>query len=262
MGGAQRNARKRRQQQAASAGAKAVAQARGGGIDKKMVAVVVGIVLLAAAVIAGVLLTNASKNETQGQQIAPQSGHGLAQGVVEQREGVVVVTGKPEAKTTIDLYADFLCPACGNMQKRDSAKIEEKINAGELKVRYHMVPMLVNASDPAGYSLDSANAALAAADAGKFTAFHDSLFNAQPEEGKRGYDKAQLIELGKGVGITDPNFATSVNNGVYNQQLEDEFVKTQQDPNFKGTPTVTANGQRVEVGDPAWLDNLLATNKG
>ncbi|WP_158886320.1 DsbA family protein [Amycolatopsis anabasis] len=260
MGGAERAERKRRQQE--TAGSRAVAQARGGGNQTKVIVAVVGVVLLAAAVIGGVIWTNSSKNKTEGQTIDPKSGQTVAAGVVEKREGVVVVAGKPDAKTTVDVYADFLCPACGQFQKRDGAKLEEKINAGDLKVRYHMVPMLVEASDPPGYSLDSANAALAAADAGKFTAYHDSLFAAQPEEGKRGYDKGQLIDLGKRVGITDPNFATSVQNGVYNQQLISEFEKTQQDPNFKGTPTVTANGQRVELGDPGWLDKLIAANRG
>ncbi|MGW6420684.1 hypothetical protein ACWF8F_36340, partial [Streptomyces sp. NPDC055055] len=51
-------------------------------------------------------------------------------------------------------------------------QIEEQVNNGTLQVRYHMLPMLNQRSDPPGYSLDSANASLAAADAGKFLAFH------------------------------------------------------------------------------------------
>ena len=113
----------------------------------------------------------------------------------------------------------------------------------------------------------SANAALAAADAGKFLQFHDALFANQPQEGKRGYDKAQLIELGKNVGITDSAFAQTVNAGTYDQQLNSAFQQISDDPKLQqdfgggqrgfGTPTVTANGSIVSWQDPDWLKKVI-----
>jgi protein-disulfide isomerase len=277
VGGAERNARKRRQAQQAAAGsrgshagAKAVAKARGGGDNRKTVAVVVGVVLVAALIIGGVLWTNASKNATEGQQIPVAASQPFAAGVVEKRDGVVVTTGKPDAKKTIDVYADFLCPICGTFEAQYQDQIEQQINAGNLAVRYHMVPLLNTRSNPEGYSLESANAALAAADAGKFTAFHDSLFKTQPEEGKRGYDKAQLIQLGTSLGITDPKFAETINAGTYDAQLNAEFEKTTNDEALKqdfgqgpgfGTPTVAVNGKAIDrSGD--WLNQVIAGQLG
>lgn len=265
MGGAERNARKRRQQQSASG--KAVAQASGGGDTKKIIAVVVGVVLLAGAVIGGVMWTNASKNATEGETIPTVADAGTAQSPVE-RDGVVVVSGQQDAPTTIDVYADFLCPICAQFEEKYGEQIEQKVSAGELKVRTHMVPMLVERSDPPGYSLDAANAALCAADEGKFTAYHDSLFANQPEEGKRGYDKQQLIQLGRDLGITGDTFANCVNNGAYNQQLTSKLEKVTQDPALQqdfggskgfGTPTVVANGEIVDFSDPQWLDKLVGS---
>ena len=147
----------RRQQQVAAS--RAVAKARGGD-QKKSIAVVIGVALLAAAVIGGVLWTNASKNATAGQTIpVATTSQATAAGVVESRQGVVVVAGKPGAKATIDIYADFLCPICGEFQKQYGTQIEQQINAGTLQVRYHMVPLLNTRSVPEGYSLASANAA-------------------------------------------------------------------------------------------------------
>ncbi|WP_020662250.1 DsbA family protein [Amycolatopsis benzoatilytica] len=265
MGGAARNARKSRQQAAA---AKSVAQARGASGDRnKVIAVVVAVVVIAALVVGGVLWINSSKNATQDTAIAPNTTATLGPGVVEKRDGVVVSVGKPGAPKTIDLYADFLCPYCAKLQEQYGPAMEKAVNDGKLTVRYHMVTLLDNNSDPAGYSTDSANAALAAADSQKFTAFHDALYKAQPAEGSRGYDKAQLIQLGQKLGITDPKFAQTVNAGTYNQQLHTAFAATEKDPNLAqdfgngqvgfGTPTVAVNGKAIPAsGD--WLTKVLS----
>lgn len=268
MGGAERNARKRRQQQQ-TAGAQTVARARGGGDTRKVIIVVVSVVVLAAAVIGGVLWTNSSKNETEGRVIAgPDNAASAAAEQPQRRDGVVVETGSAEAKLTIDVYADFLCPVCAKFEETYGAPIAEQVAAGTLRVRYHMVPMLMKASDPPGYSLDSANASLCAADAGKFLPFHQSLFADQPAEGGRGYDKAQLIELGKNVGIADEQFGACVNGGTYDQQLLDDFEQTSNDPALKqtqegqtffGTPTIVADGKIVSFTDSEWLNKLVAS---
>ena len=240
-----------------------MAQARGTSTDKrKWIIGIAAVVVVAALVIGGVIWTISDKNKTKGQTIAA-GGTSLAGDVTQKRDGVVVTVGKAGAKASIDVYADFLCPICGQFEKTYKTDVEQAINDGKLQVRYHMVPLLNDRSDPPGYSLDSANAALAAANAGKFLQFHDALFANQPEEGKRGYDKAQLIELGRNVGITDPAFQETVNAGTYDEQLNTAFQQIEKDPKLAqdfgngqsgfGTPTVTANGAIVSWQDPGWL---------
>ncbi|WP_329051542.1 DsbA family protein [Amycolatopsis sp. NBC_01488] len=240
-----------------------MAQARGASTDKrKWIIGIAAVVIVAALVIGGVIWTISDKNKTGGQVIDPGKSS-LAGNVTQKRDGVVVTVGKAGAKASIDVYADFLCPICGQFEKTYKTDVEQAINQGKLQVRYHMVPLLNERSDPPGYSLDSANAALAAADAGKFLQFHDALFANQPEEGKRGYDKAQLIKLGTDVGITDPAFAQKINAGTYDQQITAAFQQIENDPKLAqdfgngqsgfGTPTVTANGTIVNWQDPGWL---------
>ncbi len=264
MGGAERNARKRKQQQTA---ARSVSQARGtaaGGGNKKVIAISVAVVVLAALVIGGVVWTTSSKDSTEGKVI--QAGATTsAPGVVEKRDGAVVTVGKPEATKTIDIYADFLCPICKQFEEAFKGQIQEQVNNGNLQVRYHMLPMLNQKSDPPGYSLESANASLAAADAGKFVTFHDALFKDQPEEGARGFDKGQLIKLGQDVGITDPAFAAAINSGAHDQEINAAYEKISNDPALEqdfgdgqkgfGTPTVTSNGQIVKV-EEGWLQKV------
>ena len=245
-----------------------MAQARGASTDKrKWIIGIAAVVVVAALVIGGVIWTISDKNKTEGQVINPgTTTSSLTGDVTQKRDGVVVTVGKAGAKASIDVYADFLCPICGQFEKTYKTDVEQAINDGKLQVRYHMVPLLNERSDPPGYSLDSANAALAAADAGKFLQFHDALFANQPEEGKRGYDKAQLIKLGQDVGITDPAFAQTVNAGTYDQQVNTAFQQIENDPKLAqdfgngqsgfGTPTVTSNGTIVNWQDQNWLKTI------
>lgn len=244
-------------------------QARAAQSDRRKIIIgIVAVVVVAAAVVAAVIWTISDRDKTAGQIIDPGAGSSLAAGVTQKRDGVVVTVGKPEAKATVDVYADFLCPVCGKFEELNKTQIEQAINDGKLQVRYHMVPLLNNSSNPPGYSLDSANAALAAADAGKFLQFHDALFANQPEEGKRGFDKQQLINLGKSIGITDPKFALEVNAGTYNDQINATFQQIENDPSLTqdfdgqrgfGTPTVVSKGKVITSWqDPSWLQAALA----
>lgn len=264
MGGAERAERRRRQQEALARAAKEKKSSKQSGdrkpvgtIDKaraRKVGLGVGAVaVVVAVVIGGMVWSNADKNATEGQVIPAKS----ASDAAEQRDGAVVVVGSPKAPVTIDVYADFLCPACKQFEQRDAKAIAKQVSAGKLRVRQHMVPMLVEASDPPGYSMDAANAALCAADEGKFTAFHDSLFAAQPEEGKRGWDKGQLTRLGRDLGLGGTPFAGCVADKTYHAELQQSFKTASSEiPEF-GTPTVIGPDGRIDVSKPGWLDALL-----
>jgi protein-disulfide isomerase len=259
VGGAQRSNRARRQ-----TGGNAVAAARAGGPDNtKIILGVVAVVLIAAAVIGGVIYTNSQKNATKDKAITVAT---VQLDVPTKRDGGVVEVGKPDAKATLDVYEDFLCPACAQFESRFGPAVDAKVADGSLKVRFHMLNMLNNRSDPAGYSTDSANAALLAADEGKFLVFHKSLFGDQPAEGARGWTKDQLIELGKGVGITSSAFVDGVRSGKFDSLVTTEFQKARTDEALQqdfgggqkgfGTPTLASGGKAIDTADPNWLTAL------
>ncbi|TDV42142.1 DsbA family protein [Actinophytocola oryzae] len=272
MGGAQRNARKKRQAQGRGGGSKAVAAARRGDNDRRKVIVGVGVVVvLLAAVIGGVIIYNNQKNTTEGQNIkaiAPDSSQQAATAEFPvTRDGGVVVVGQTDAKVTLDVYEDFLCPICGEFEKTYGADIEKNVAAGSVQVRYHMLPLLNDRSDPPGYSTDSANAGLCAADAGQFPAFHQSLYNDQPEEGSRGWDDQQLAKLGADLGIKDVTFKSCVTSGKYDSLVSTNYEEVSKTPYLQqdlgngqkgfGTPTVAVGQQVVDTSESNWLDNLV-----
>ncbi|MFI9812267.1 DsbA family protein [Saccharothrix variisporea] len=251
MGGAERNARKKKQEQQA---ARAVAAARGSSGDRNKVVIgVVVVVVLALVVIGGVIWT--SKSSSSSDLKPPTEVAGVNAPIV--REGGVVVVGKDSAKATIDLYEDFLCPACGQFKKIYGAQIKQEIEKGTLRVRYHAMPFLVKLSKPEGYSRDAANAALCAADQGKFWQLHEALFAAQPEEGGPGYTKDKLVQIGTDLGLATDKFKPCVDAGTYEKDAQAELDAVRQQPFFKGTPSVAHNGQGVDVGDEDWIKKLV-----
>jgi protein-disulfide isomerase len=265
VGGAERNARKRKQELAAQ---RAVAAARQAKTDRnKIIITVAVVVVIAAAVVVGVIITNNQKNQTAEAVIPAKS---VSAEYPVRRDGATVLVGKDSAKVTLDVYEDFLCPACRSFEDANGPSIEQKVKDGAVKVRYHMLNMLNDKSDPPGYSLDSANAGLCAADGGKFPAFHSSLFGAQPEEGARGYDKSQLAKLGQDLGITSPDFASCVNNGTHNQLVEQAYQQIKNTPHLQqdfgngrrgfGTPTIAAGEKVIDTNDPNWLNNLVSAS--
>lgn len=216
-------------------------------------------------IVGGTLATNATKNATEGADIAVSTSD-IRPAYSGTRSGVTVESGDPAARFTVDVYADFLCPSCEAFHEANGEALTRHVNEGDVRVRYHMVPLLADASDPPGYSLDAANASLCAADAGHFTAFHDSLFDSQPEEGTRGYDRNQLTALGMALGAP-PSFADCVADNRYATPLRAELDRVRHEPALLqdtrdgqafATPTVTVNGRKVDFRDTEWLDAVLA----
>ncbi|GAA3888839.1 thioredoxin domain-containing protein [Saccharothrix violaceirubra] len=245
MGGAERSARKKKQ------ATRAVVAARSGGDRNKVVLGIAVVVVLALVVIVGVIW---SKSSSSDEGPTADGISGISAPIA--RDAGVVVVGPESAKVTIDVYEDFLCPVCGRFKKEYGERIKTEIEAGTLRVRYHVLPLLVKFSSPEGYSKDAANAALCAVDENKFWEFHESLFRTQPEEGGPGYTKERLVKLGTDLGITGDTFKQCVEGGKYDAVTQTEMDTTRALPYFKGTPTVAKDGQVVSL-DGDWLGNLV-----
>jgi protein-disulfide isomerase len=264
VGGAERAQRRRKQQQLTrSAGGKAVSAARASGDRRQILTMVVVVAVIAAVVIGGVLW---QRSRSAPPDAAPVERVDASYPVTV--DGAVVVAGESDAEVTVDIYEDFLCPACGVFEARDSEKIERALGEGTIQVRYHVLNLLDQLSNPPGYSLDAANAAVCAAEAGQFPTFHASLFADQPSEGGRGYSLDQLVQLGRDAGITGTTFESCVRDGTHRNAVTASFESARNDSALKregsggqpvfGTPTVVADGKLVDLGNEDWLADAIA----
>ena len=176
-------------------------------------------------------------------------------------QGSVVVAGK-QAANTVDVYEDMLCPICGRFEANYGGDLTKAINDGKIQVRYHVVAILNRATNPTGYSLRGANAAICSAEAGVFSAYHQKLYTEQPAEGSAGLSDQELIDKGSQVGAP-ATFAQCVTSAKYAKAVTAETLRAAKDTSLRaqgsngfGTPTVTVNAKRADLSDSNWLTSI------
>ncbi|GAA2410519.1 MULTISPECIES: thioredoxin domain-containing protein [Streptomyces] len=232
--------------------------------EKRRRALIVGgavVAVLGLAAVIGVVAANAGKDddsEASGPVVAPSGAQG--------KDGLAIPVGKESAKSTLTVWEDFRCPACKSFETAYRPVIHELTNAGQLKAEYHLVTLIDGNMGGSG-SRNAANAAACAQDAGKFTAYHDVLFDNQPQEVDDAYaGNDKLIELaGKVDGLDTPAFRKCVEDGKHNGWV----AKSHQAFNkggFSGTPTVLFDGENIyqdRTMTPAKLKQMVQEqNKG
>jgi protein-disulfide isomerase len=194
--------------------------------------VAVALVLVIAALVGWTSLSN-QDSATAGKLVTPS----LA---VDQSTAFKVGTGPVQ----VDLYEDFQCPICNEFEQTTGPTVAQMISQNKITVLYHPVAILDRESNGTNYSTRSAGAAAAAAEAGKFIEFHNVLYQNQPAEGSDGLTDAQLISLGKSVGL-GASFATAVNDNTYDAWA-DKVTETFSARGLVGTPTIEVAGKQVQ----------------
>ena len=196
--------------------------------------------VLGLAAVIGVLAANSGKNEDSA-----KSGPVVAPSGAQGKDALAIPVGKDGAKSTLTVWEDFRCPACKAFEAAYRPTIHELTGAGKLKTEYHLATLIDGNLGGSG-SRKAANAAACAQDAGKFTAYHDVLYENQPKETDDAYaDNARLIDLaGKVDGLVTPAFRTCVEDGTHDSWVV-KSNKAFQSGGFSGTPTVLLNGKNI-----------------
>ena len=151
--------------------------------------------------------------------------------------------GKPDAKVTVSVYLDFMCPYCGQFERANGDDLAAAIEAGTAKLEVHPMAFLDEMSAGTKYSTRASNAFAAVAnhDADTAFAFSELLFAQQPAENTAGLDDATIADLASQAGAPADVVASFVK-----QTYQPWVAKiTQQafDSGVTGTPTVKINGQ-------------------
>ncbi|MCX4574375.1 thioredoxin domain-containing protein [Streptomyces sp. NBC_01571] len=233
------------------------------GAEKRRRALIVGasvVCVLALAAVVGVLAAGAGKDKKKtaaGPVVSPSGATG--------KDGLAIPVGKDGAKSTLTVWEDFRCPACQSFETVYRPTIHQLVDAGQLKVEYHLVTLIDGNTGGSG-SRHAANAAACAQDAGKFVAYHDVLYANQPKETDDAFaDNAKLLELaGKVGGLDTPGFRACVNDGRHDSWVTKSNAAFQTS-GFTGTPTVLLGGKNIyadQTMTPAKLKQLVqAENK-
>lgn len=248
MGGASRSEKKRKQEAAD-------ARLRAAGITpppaakdaKRTTFIAVAVLAVVGLVVGLVVLLNSRDSATP---VTPTHSVTADGGVVVAGDGPIVV----------DVYEDYICPACERFEKRYGTELTTAMNAGQITVRYHGVAILDSYSEPAGYSSRAANAALCSVPAGIFPAYHQRLFTDQPAEGSAGLTDEELTAFGTELGA---DLGACISGGANAAAVTAATEAATADPALRnengsfGTPTVLLDGARVDVSDTGWLQKAL-----
>ncbi|WP_110181875.1 DsbA family protein [Nocardioides solisilvae] len=168
-------------------------------------------------------------------------------------DGFALAVGDESAPRTVEIYEDFLCPACGNFERATAEGLAEAAEAGRVQVRYYPFELLGRLGD---YSKRSANAfgvVLDAAGPEVAKEFHDLLFEEQPDEGGDMPDDDWLVDLAVEAGAEE----SEVRDGIEDMEFELWVENANEhafDQGIQSTPTVLLDGEPF-TGQP---DELLA----
>ncbi len=249
MGGASRNDKRRRQEEASRRLASAGIQVPATKTANRTPLIIVAVVVVVAVVVGAAVLYFRNSSTAA---VAPT--------YTATASGAVVTAGT--GKVVLDTYEDYLCPNCERFEQRDGAAIAAALNAGQITVRYHQIAILDAGTTPAGYSTRAANAALCAASAGIFPAYHAKLYASQPAEGSAGLTDDQLVAFGTELAAKG-DFAACVKGATDAKAIAAETDKAAADTALQtsgqfGTPTVAVNGKKINLNDSNWLKNAIA----
>ncbi|MFE1960375.1 thioredoxin domain-containing protein [Streptomyces sp. NPDC059479] len=224
---------------------------------------VVGV--LGAVGVIGVVASEVGKDKSDN-----AAGSVSAPSGVKGTDDLAIPVGAPDAPSTLTVWEDFRCPACAQFENAFRDTIHELERAGQLKVEYHLATIIDGNMGGSG-SLHAANAAACAQDAGKFSPYHDVLYQHQPPETNDAFAKnSHLLDLaGKVEGLKSaPGFRQCVDAGKHDDWVKKSAEKFRTG-GFSGTPTVLLNGESVfpkKGSENLTPDNLkkwvAAANKG
>jgi protein-disulfide isomerase len=167
-----------------------------------------------------------------------------------------VPAGPATAPVTVSVYEDFLCPFCGDFEKASRDALQRAADAGDVRVRYHVLNFLDDRST-SDYSTRAANALAVVLDTsgpGAAKKFHDLLFENQPEEGTAGISDGRLLDYAVEAGAERGAVASGIRDRTFEGWV-DQGNERASDAGIRSTPTVQVDGKTLTYRT---IDELVA----
>jgi protein-disulfide isomerase len=156
----------------------------------------------------------------------------------------------------IDVYADFICPACKQYEEATQSTIDTALAENKITLIFHPVAFL-DRTTSTQYSTRSSAASGCAAGGGKFREYVKALFANQPPEGGAGLSDDELIRIGGEVGLTGDDFESCVRDGTYKPWTA-HVTDVASERGVTGTPTIFVNGKEIERTPEALTEAIEA----
>lgn len=149
-------------------------------------------------------------------------------------------------KPNVELYEDFQCPGCRNLEEQYGKLIQKEAADGNIQLTYRPMVFL-DANLKNDSSVRAASALGCAINAGVGEKYHNIVYANQPTQEGQGYTDDQLKQFGADAGITGQaktDFDQCVDAGTYQgwAQLSNDAAFER---GVTGTPTIYVNGKEL-----------------
>ena len=159
------------------------------------------------------------------------------------------VRGPANVPVTIEEWADFQCPACGQLARQTEPQLlSQYVAKGQVAIIF---PHMAFLGQEANWA---AEAAECAGEQGKFFEYHDKLYASQAGENRGAFSKDNLKRFGAEIGLGG-DFSACVDSSRYAQVVRDD-TKLGEGRGVTATPTLFINGQKIQGA--ASIDQLKA----
>ncbi|MEV4255415.1 thioredoxin domain-containing protein [Spirillospora sp. NPDC049652] len=243
-----------RERMAAERAARAARERR-----NRLLLIVAGVVV-AAVVIAVVVTLVANRGGKGGGGVAATPYGGPSAPVARNPDGSVTMAKAGVSKPVLEVFEDFQCPGCKAMEAALGGTMRQLAAEGRMRLVYR--PFHLFQQEPlSGNSERGANAALCVP-ADKWLSYHDTLYKAQPEEGKNGFAPDDLVKWGRQLGVTDPNFERCVRDMQKKAQVAEMTKYALETRQVQGTPTLFLDGRKLTVNSKQDLTKAVEQAAG
>jgi len=157
--------------------------------------------------------------------------------------------GNANAPVKIDVWEDFQCSSClSYSQNIEPQVIQALIDTGKVYYTFHFFPFIETLSTvPDSESHQAANAAMCAADQGRFWDYHDILFANWIGENAGSYTDVRLIAFAKALNLNMTQFNQCYQAKTHQAEIDADMAAGQA-KGVDGTPSLFVNGTLVAPG--------------
>lgn len=167
--------------------------------------------------------------------------------------------GDKDAPVRVEVFLDYICPACGRFEQVNSPDLERLVEDGSVRVDLHPMNFLDATSQGTRYSTRAANAVATVADKAPDAvwAFHNALFARQPREGTPGLSDKEIADIAVQAGVPQA-VADTFTQGTFEPWV-DAANESANKAGVTGTPTVKIDDKVFEgdVFNPGPLGKAL-----
>lgn len=153
--------------------------------------------------------------------------------------------GDPNAPVRVDIFSDFRCSACRYYTTNiEPGIIHSYVETGKVYYSIHSF-IVIDSYDNSGASLQSANAAMCAAEQGLFWPYHATLFANQVTEDASLFTDERLIAMAKNVNVEITSFTKCLQDRKYNNAIQAD-INQGNSLGLNSTPSLLVDGVKVE----------------